>query len=455
MSEEILYMAVSRPDGFDRHTVHFEGAVLGESPDSWFWQFGDGATATVQNPTHTYDRYGQYTVILTAWYGDTPKTLKQVLVIGGVLKAERRARAYSLVPGVYLERLGRSARYLVGVRDDGTPYAPHPIYPIPDGITEVKDIVCGGDHFLAILPDNSVVAWGMNLYGECDVPTGLQAVQVAAGHYGVSVALKADGTVVTWGAVGDPPAGLSGVIQIAACGGAAFALKSDGTVVAWGNRNLERQLNVPVGLTDVVEISALTTRALALKSDGTVVAWGGYDYYYGVDGALHPPAGLLASKISCGHAEAVAVTPSGEVRIWYGDPAIGGLPGITTTPESIEAGYRAIYYLPAEPILYDPPPLPKFVVDPEIGTPPLEVQFTDLTVGPVASWFWQFGDGATATVQNPTHTYEECGRYTVTLTISDSNGLTADTTGEVIVYEPRLGRRRRAAWMNMERPAVL
>lgn len=36
---------------------------------------------------------------------------------------------------------------------------------------------------------------------------------------------------------------------------------------------------------------------------------------------------------------------------------------------------------------------------------------------PVISWFWQFGDGSTSTLQNPTHTYAVNGIYTVCLTI--------------------------------------
>src|SRR5258706_524153 len=48
----------------------------------------------------------------------------------------------------------------------------------------------------------SVVAWGDNSYGQCDVPalpSGLTFVDVAAG-VGHSVALRSDGSVVAWGA---------------------------------------------------------------------------------------------------------------------------------------------------------------------------------------------------------------------------------------------------------------
>ena len=36
------------------------------SPDTWFWDFGDGGSSTSQNPTHVYNYIGTYTVTLTA-----------------------------------------------------------------------------------------------------------------------------------------------------------------------------------------------------------------------------------------------------------------------------------------------------------------------------------------------------------------------------------------------------
>ncbi|RKY56314.1 MAG: hypothetical protein DRP89_01620, partial [Candidatus Neomarinimicrobiota bacterium] len=59
-----------------------------------------------------------------------------------------------------------------------------------------------------------------------------------------------------------------------------------------------------------------------------------------------------------------------------------------------------------------------FTASPLSGTTPLEVQFTDLSTGNPTSWAWDFGDGSTSTVQNPSHTYESVGSYTVMLTVS-------------------------------------
>ena len=61
----------------------------------------------------------------------------------------------------------------------------------------------------------------------------------------------------------------------------------------------------------------------------------------------------------------------------------------------------------------------KFTADATQGFAPLTVQFTDQSTGNPVSWKWDFGDGDSSLAQNPTHTYQEYGTYTVKLTISD------------------------------------
>jgi len=51
-----------------------------------------------------------------------------------------------------------------------------------------------------------------------------------------------------------------------------------------------------------------------------------------------------------------------------------------------------------------------------------EVQFTDQSANLPDEWLWDFGDGNTSTEQNPLHTYEEIGNYTVCLTASNALG---------------------------------
>lgn len=55
-------------------------------------------------------------------------------------------------------------------------------------------------------------------------------------------------------------------------------------------------------------------------------------------------------------------------------------------------------------------------------TADLTVAFNNGSVDDPVSYNWDFGDGQTSTEENPTHTYEEGGTYTVVLTASNSTG---------------------------------
>ncbi|HLF45271.1 MAG TPA: PKD domain-containing protein [Chitinophagaceae bacterium] len=73
-------------------------------------------------------------------------------------------------------------------------------------------------------------------------------------------------------------------------------------------------------------------------------------------------------------------------------------------------------------------PVPKtgFTTNDTIGCFPHTVKFTDTTsqvTGYInTNWEWNFGDGATSVLQNPTHTYSASGNYTVTLKVTNDKG---------------------------------
>src|SRR5256712_8632409 len=56
--------------------------------------------------------------------------------------------------------------------------------------------------------------------------------------------------------------------------------------------------------------------------------------------------------------------------------------------------------------------------------------------GSISAYSWTFGDGATSTAQNPSHTYAGGGTYTVTLKVTDNQGATGTTSHSVTVSQP-------------------
>ena len=195
-------------------------------------------------------------------------------------------------------------------------------------LTGVVAIASGYQHTAALKADGTVWEWGRNIEGELgnhantnsSTPVQVQGpggTGVLAGVIAISageqhtVALKADGTVWSWGAswygqlgnnsktgsntpvqvLGIGASGvLSGVVAISAGMQQTVALKADGTVVAWGcnqfgqlGNNSTTESHVPVQvlgaggaglLSGVVEISSGYQHTVALKADGSVWAWG-------------------------------------------------------------------------------------------------------------------------------------------------------------------------------------
>jgi alpha-tubulin suppressor-like RCC1 family protein len=203
----------------------------------------------------------------------------------------------------------------------------------------VASISNGVEHTLALKSDGTVWSWGGNFYGELGLGfasstlTGLpypQAVRDAAGNtftnvvavsggWRYSMALKADGTVWSWGAKGSGQLGnplpnvpdrsvttpvsvltvagpaLSGVTQIAVREGNGMALRNDSTVWIWGSgafgrlgdgiRNssapVAQRLNDSNGaaISGVRQVANGFSHSLVLMNDGTAFAFG--DNVYG------------------------------------------------------------------------------------------------------------------------------------------------------------------------------
>ncbi|MFC1930221.1 PKD domain-containing protein [Chloroflexota bacterium] len=85
------------------------------------------------------------------------------------------------------------------------------------------------------------------------------------------------------------------------------------------------------------------------------------------------------------------------------------------------------------------PPDADFSAMPAEGEVPLEVQFTDQSLGEIDEWQWDFdNDGVVdSTLQSPRHIYSEPGTYTVNLTVSNSGASDEETkTGFVKILLP-------------------
>lgn len=134
--------------------------------------------------------------------------------------------------------------------------------------------VSAASHTVGLRGDGTVVATGVNRYGQCDLSHWTDIVQVFAGD-NHTLGLKSDGTVVAEG-YGDllqlNVSSWKNVVQISAGAETSYGLCSDGTVLATGG-NRSGQSDVQ-HWRDIIQVSAGNYYVAGLRSDGTVVTAG-------------------------------------------------------------------------------------------------------------------------------------------------------------------------------------
>jgi alpha-tubulin suppressor-like RCC1 family protein len=181
------------------------------------------------------------------------------------------------------------------------------------GLLSAVTAVASGTNFnLALKADGTVWSWGINTTGQLgdgtttDRPTpvqvtGLAQVAAIAAGYGHGVALRSDGSVYTWGLNANGQLG-----TVVACGAPCFST-SPVAVTAVGG----------VGtLTGVRAISAGYNHVVALKTDGSIVEWG---YYIPtVDAATPVVVGGISGVVAIagGNQNQIALRSDGTVWAW-------------------------------------------------------------------------------------------------------------------------------------------
>lgn len=319
-------------------------------------------------------------------------------------------------------------------------------------ITGVRSVDAGYQHTLALLNDSTVYAWGDNNYGQLgdgtnnnsnapiQVPGLSNIIAVSGGTAGYhSIALRADGTVWTWGRnsegqLGDAtnnnsnvPLQVSSISNVIAISGGEYhslAIKDDGTVWAWG-KNTNGQLgngttvdtNVPVqvtGLTDVVDVAAGRYYSIALKSDNTVWCWG--ENLYGqlgngntVDASTPVQVSGLndATAIAGGAFHGIAIKSDSTVVTW-GRNTYGNLGNGTTTDSSTPVAVSNL----------------TSIVAIDGGTNySLALASNDSLFSFGRNVFGQLGDGSTSTQNSPVNVISLC---TVVTEVAASTNTTAN-----------------------------
>ena len=206
---------------------------------------------------------------------------------------------------------------------------------VPAGSDYVA-IAAGDAHGLALRSDGTVVAWGQNSDGQCDVPAGTFEVIGAGADF--SLAIRTDGSIAAWGkdTQGQVSHAPRGNDFVAVDGGEFFAvaLRADGSIVAWGNNRWGQVSDAP-GDKGFVAVVAGDDHAVALRSNGSLVSWG----YWG--GTEDMPITGTYTDISAGGGYSLALKNDGSLVWWGTDVYEFGLAHVPTGNDyaRVVAGY--------------------------------------------------------------------------------------------------------------------
>jgi Zn-dependent metalloprotease len=129
-----------------------------------------------------------------------------------------------------------------------------------------------------------------------------------------------------------------------------------------------------------------------------------------------------------------STTASTMIGHWSGNALPNGGAPITSSGPSItvnfysDAGVVAAGFAMNWQCFSNIPPVAAFTAD-ATNSCSGQIHFSDASTGVPTNWFWDFGDGFTATTQFPTHTYAANQQYTVSLKVTNSYGV--DSTQQV------------------------
>ena len=427
-----------------------------------------------------YNYYGQLGI------GNTSNRSSPVSVASTFIRASTYNNALAITSTGALYVWGNNSYNKLGIPGGSSQSIPT-AFPYPKSFS---DMSTGSGHSLGIDIYGGVWGWGNNGSGQLGnnsssnpssyvQVSGHSFSKVAAGPYHSLGIDKSTGQVYAWGYDSyygnlgqntqytnrsSPVAILkAGSFKCIAAGySSSYAVDSSGRIWSWGGNGYGslgdgtkdyRSSPVSViGPTLYTKVVAGSSHALGLGTDGQVWAWG-----FNGNGQLglgtsgfgtekSSPVMILRVgsyiDIVAGAGHSLALDHTGTLWAWgnnyYGQLGTGNTVN-TSSPVSIAGVFTSIYggdnnsYGIGFVYIFEV----DFSASVLTGGIPLTVNFTDTSPEIPDSWDWDFGDGSPhATNQNPTHTYNTAGLYTVILTGVKDSQINSKTKTDYIHVGP-------------------
>ena len=458
-------------------TISFQNTSTGSGTLSYQWNFGDGNTSTAINPAHTYNAAGAYTVtlIVTNTTGCTDTLIRTNAVTIGIVNAEFVAPGSACVnTGIAFSNASvpnpSSVRWDFGDNTSSVAFNVIKSYSAP-GTYNVKMVAQFGNcsdsvtHSITILPVPTA-AFTANPLSGCAVPlvvnfsnqstgavnyewdfgdgnTGAginpQHIYTAFGTYTVRlIATNFEGcsdtlTRTAYIRIQAPEATINN-LPYKNCAPLTHTfsanINSNEQVVSYEWDFGDGNTSTATSPTHTFPVGVYNIRLIIVTASGcrdTVTA------DKGIVSSVKPTANFIAApRDVCArfpvHFTDLSTLPAGNITAWLWTFGDGG----TSTQQNPTHIYEDTGYFNIRLIVWNEgcadtiefsnyvhimPPIAAFSV-PYTCSAPLIRHFNDQSIG-ADEWSWDFGDGNTSTVQNPTHTYAAPGIYTVSLTVKN------------------------------------
>jgi len=403
--------------------INFTDSSIG-GPSSWLWNFGDGNTSTMQNPSYSYTDIGSYTISLTV-NNETGTDIETKTAYILVTDNTSGSVSVSVIDGDDDAEEDRT---------DGS---------MSRNSSDLEIGNDGGDHqYVGIRFQNVEVPKGANIsnaylkFKAKATDSGAMTIFIDQEDAGNTLTFTSAQNDISNRQLTEEPvsyvpenwsanqtyysADISSLIE--------RIIREDGD---WGNGNAMTFV-LWSELDHTIERSSYSFN-------------GGYSVILEFDYSLSTTviAEFQADKTIALNNEAIQFSDisTGDPESWlwdFGDGSTSTLQNPTHTYTTVgiysvsltatnangsDTETKENYIMVSDP----PAPIAEFGSSNTTISIGGNIDFTDLSTNNPLSWLWDFGDGNTSILQNPSHTYSTLGNYTVALTASNPFGSNTET----------------------------
>lgn len=437
---------ITAPSGCQSTPVTFNNTSSGGI--SYWWNFGDGDTSSLQNPVHIYNNNGTYTVtlIVTNSFGCSDTIVQPIQVNGPPL--------ISAGPDITI-CIGSNA---VITASGGTSYSWN-----PGGLSGSTITVSPGSNTTYTV----VVTDANGCTGTDTVNVMVNPLPVPSVSPNVSICQGQSATLIASGGVSyswNPSGNNNDTITVSPGSSTTYAVNViDGNgCQATGFVNVTVNPNPVINIPAGVFICSGVSATLNAGAGGTSYQWSTGATTQTISVSTQGNYSVTVTNSNgCTSSATTQVTVGGQVisnntttSICQGQSATldAGYSGLNyqwsngATTQTISVGTAGVYSVTitdangctgtiANTVQVNP--LPQAAFTPQDECLNDTVYFNDASFvngGAISAWSWDLGDGNISYAQNPTHVYNNPGAYTIQLTVTSSAGCSTSLSDTLNIY---------------------